>query len=410
MDREPKDSTAEVTTRGLYAAYATGFFSLSLVPMTHVVVPLWALALGASPALIGITVAARSLLPLLFSIHGGVMMDRLGTRRMTLFFTLIGAVFALLYPLLPWVSTLIVLQLLVGLTQGMSWIGAQTKIAKLTRVSSVYAGRFSFITTLGTFVGPLLVGKAWDVFGAWGAFVVIGVWGGCLSCSVFALPAPDQPDGRSQQRLAWRDFLPNWTDYVRAFALVSIPAVALVIMATFLRIAAFSVQGSFYTVYLEGIGFSGTMIGALFAVSSLLGSLATLLVGPVTKVIQAHWALLVFITTAIVVICITPLLEDFVFLLIAAGIFGIGLGMGLPLLLSILSKAIRLRDQGMSVGLRTTANRLASLFIPLMMGFAIEMLGIKMGFLVVALVLLAIVGITIAIVLRTPTFSAESNS
>lgn len=404
------DSEIEPAARELNAAYATGFFSLSLVPMTYLVVPLWALSLNVSASMIGIAIASRSLLPFFLSIHGGAMMDRLGTRRTTLFFTLSGAILSLLYPLLPWIGSLIVLQLLVGLAQGMGWIGAQTKIARMTRGNPKYAGRFSFITTLGTFVGPLLVGFAWDAGGAWGGFSLIAVWGACLSFSVYRLPAPAQSAEHRQPRFGFRDVVPNMADYVQAFALLSIPGVALVIVVTFLRIATISVQGSFYTVYLNGIGLSGTHIGMLVGLSALIGSLAALSVGPVIRRVKAHWALLIATAISIVAISVTPLLENFAALLLAAGIFGIGIGAGLPMLLMILADATSRRGQGMSVGVRTTANRLASFVVPLLMGFVVEFAGIHQGFLVVAIMLLLMLGVTAVIVRRSAAIASGAGT
>lgn len=389
---------------GLYAVYATAFFSLSLVPMTSLIVPLWALSLGATPVLIGIIVAARSVLPFFLSIHGGALMDRLGTRRLMLIFTASGAVLSLLYPLLPYVPLLIALQLLVGWAQGMGWIGAQTKIARLTRGNATYAANFSFFSTLGTFIGPLVAGAAWDHFGSWGAFMSIALWGGILSWSAYRLPAP--PTGQDRfSNWRWRELFPHVSDYVRAFALLSIPGVALVVAGTFLRISAFSVQGSFYTVYLDSIGMSGTRIGMLVGVAALVGGPAALLAGPLVKFLRPHWVLLGSIAVAVVFICITPLLDNFMSLLIAAAIFGLGLGVGLPLLLSSLSEATSEREQGVSVGLRTTANRLASIVIPVLMGLVIELAGIEYGFLVVGIVLLGILGATASIVHRSPAFS-----
>lgn len=396
--------------RDLNAAYATGFFSLSLVPMTFLLVPLWALSLDISASMIGIAVASRSLLPFFLSIHGGAMMDRLGTRRTTLFFTVSGAVLSLLYPLLPWIGSLIALQLLVGLAQGMGWIGAQTKIARMTRGNPKYTGRFSFITTLGTFVGPLLVGLAWDAGGAWGGFSLIAMWGACLSFCVYRLPASARSQEPRQPRFGLRDLAPKMSDYVQAFAMLSIPGVALVIVVTFLRLATISVQGSFYTVYLAGIGLSGTRIGMLVGLSALIGSLAALSVGPVTKRVTAHWALLIATAISIVAICVTPLLESFTALLIAAGIFGIGIGVGLPMLLTILADATSRRGQGMSVGLRTTANRLASFVVPLSMGFVVEFFGIHRGFLVVAIMLLLILSISAVIVRRSAAFATGAKT
>lgn len=399
------ESTQEerVEARGLYAVYATAFFSLSLVPMTSLVVPLWALFLGATPSMIGIVVAARSVLPLFLSIHGGAMMDRLGTRRLMLVFTAAGALLTLLYPLLPYLSALIGLQLLLGWAQGMGWLGAQTKLARLSRGNAKYAAHFSFFTTLGTFLGPLAAGAAWDLYSAWGAFMLITVWGAALAWATYRLPTPGT-DRERTRRITWRDMLPNLSDYVRAFALMSIPSVALVVVATFLRIGVFTVQGSFYTVYLEGIGMSGTLIGILVGGSALVGGPAALLTAPAQKKVQSHWLLLGSIAVAVVAICVTPLLHGFTAFAIAAVVFGLGLGVGLPLLLSVLSDASGARDQGISVGLRTTANRLASIVIPLLMGFLIEIVGIQRGFLAVGLILLGTIGVAAWIVYRSPAF------
>ncbi len=201
--------------------------------------------------------------------------------------------------------------------------------------------------------------------------------------------------------------LPDPADYWRAFALMGIPAVAFIVGATFLRISAFSVQSSFYTVYLQGIGFSGSLIGILIGFESLIGGPASLLTGVAVKAIRPHWLLLLSIGIAIVAISMTPLLESFIPLLIMAGIFGIGVGMGFPLLLSILSNAVNSREQGLSVGLRTTANRLASIVVPVAMGFVIEFTGIEWGFLVIGVTLLAILCVVAWAVHRSGAFARD---
>ena len=60
--------------------FASGFLALGLVPLTAVIVPLYALGIGASPAEVGIIMAMRSLLPFLLAIPGGAMVDRYGVR------------------------------------------------------------------------------------------------------------------------------------------------------------------------------------------------------------------------------------------------------------------------------------------------------------------------------------------
>ena len=89
------------------AVYASGLFNHSMQPMVMVLLPLWVVTLNPSPFMIGIVLGSRFVLPILFSIHGGAMMDRLGARPVMLGVGLIGAVVPLLIPVAPWILSLI---------------------------------------------------------------------------------------------------------------------------------------------------------------------------------------------------------------------------------------------------------------------------------------------------------------
>ena len=71
--------------------YGTAFFTGNLFPMSHVVMPLWALELGASPLLIGIIISSRQILPVTLSIHGGALLDRFGARNVIMVLGVVGA-------------------------------------------------------------------------------------------------------------------------------------------------------------------------------------------------------------------------------------------------------------------------------------------------------------------------------
>ena len=65
--------------------YVAGPFSMGYVDFYTFLIPLYGLSLGLNASEIGILVGGRSILALFLSIHIGVLMDRLGTRRVTLF-------------------------------------------------------------------------------------------------------------------------------------------------------------------------------------------------------------------------------------------------------------------------------------------------------------------------------------
>ena len=70
----------QINHRALYASYAVGLFSGGQWDMMGIIIPLFAVFIGLSPGEIGLVVAARSALSVIFSIHGGILMDRLGVR------------------------------------------------------------------------------------------------------------------------------------------------------------------------------------------------------------------------------------------------------------------------------------------------------------------------------------------
>jgi len=65
------------------------------------------------------------------------------------------------------------------------------------------------------------------------------------------------------------------------------------------------------------------------------------------------------------------------------------LGFNQPLMISVMASASPPSVQGQTVGLRTTANRAASTFVPVAMGLLIEVIGIEYSFYVMGIAMLA---------------------
>ena len=84
--------------RQQWPIYGAGLFSNSNITISSIIVPLWALYLGVSPWLIGILLGARHLPGLLFAIHGGVLLDRLGARPVMITFAAIAVAVPILFP------------------------------------------------------------------------------------------------------------------------------------------------------------------------------------------------------------------------------------------------------------------------------------------------------------------------
>jgi MFS family permease len=375
--------------RAIAGIYGTAFFSLSLVPMASLVVPLWAVQhLNATPIWVGIAVGARSFMPLLFSIHGGALMDRLGTRRVMVWCAGITLVTFPLYVVWQSMVGLIALQLVIGLSQGLAWVGAQALYGQLSRGSAEHAGRLTFFSSFGSFLGPLIAGIANDMAGVMGGFAALSLWS--LILNVFTLIIPKHIDGQAAKtRVDLRALMPRFDDYKRAALLCLIPAVTLVLVFTFIRIAISGIQGSFYVVYLADIHMTGTQIGILMGCANIIAGPAALLTKWATRLMPGTWVMVTMTVVCVTFITMTPLTGDFWVLLGFSVVYGIGVGVGFPTLLSLLTLAVPMEYQGMAAGLRTTANRAATLIIPVAMGALAEFWGVEPSFYAVGGALMA---------------------
>ncbi len=394
------------------AVYGIGLFSTSMFYMAAVVVPLWVAMLESSPLLVGMVLGARHLLPLFLSIHGGSLMDRLGGRRVMLFFAVLGIAIPLFYPALPWLWAVLALQMIAGLSDSMGWLGAQTLIGQHMRGSTVYTGRLSFSVRFGHFVAPPAIGAVWDSFGPLWAFTGLSVWGFGMLCCALMLPAQPKPDTApatpGRPRVTLRDLLPRPGDYFDAFRLLAMPTIALVVMMSMLHHVGSSMQSTFFVVYLGGIGFSGTEIGLLLSAYSMVAALGALFAGRMARLMKPYWLMMGAVLAGVLSVAITPLLGSLFLLMIAAALRGASNGVSQPMLISTVLRAAGPAIQGRAVGMRGTANRVASIIAPVVMGGLAELTSIETSFYIIGAIATVLMGLLVLHVIRSPELSASN--
>jgi MFS family permease len=374
--------------------YVAGPFAMGHTEFYNFVIPLYGLSLGMSAGQIGMLVGARSLLAVFLSIHVGVLMDRLGTRRVALFFVWTAMGLAPVFPLLPWFWPLLLLQVVNGGALQFAWSGSQTLIAQLAEGEAEYLGRFSFFARIGTTVAPMIAGAAWDFGGAWPAYALGFAWGAALTVALSRAPevpiaVRDRRHPSPRARLRVVDVLPRLPDYIQCFALIAIPAVATTMAIIFLRTATNGVQSSIYIVYLKGIGLTGTSIGILFAAIEITSGLGSLFAGRAMRLGDPRRTMLSGTVLSILLICVTPFFGGIFALLFAAqAARGWLQGVVQPMMFSVQAKAVGPHRQGSVVGLRQTMNRLAAIIIPPLVGSIADHWGAGRSFVILGIVLL----------------------
>ena len=407
---------SSVRSRLPASLYVAGPFAQGYTQLYNFLIPLYGVSLGMSAGEIGMLVGGRSLMAVFLSIHVGVLMDRFGTRRVTLFFVWTAMALAPVFPLLSWFWPLLLLQVVNGGALQFAWSGSQTLVAQLAEGEAEYLGRFSFFARIGTTAAPMIVGAAWDFGGAWPSYGFGFAWGAALTLALLRAPeaqtaAGDGRDPRRRARLRFNDMLPRLPDYVRCFALMAIPAVATTMAIIFLRTATNGVQSSLYIVYLKGVGLTGTSIGILFAAIEVTSGLGSLFAGRVMRLGDPQRTMLSGIVLSILLICATPFTGGiFVLLLAAQASRGWLQGVVQPMMFSVQAKAVGPYRQGAVVGLRQTMNRLAAIAIPPTMGAIADRWGAGHSFVIlgtVLIVLCAPVALITRRAARTATNQAE---
>ncbi|MDH3240834.1 MAG: MFS transporter [Alphaproteobacteria bacterium] len=394
------------------AVYAIAFFAGSPFIILSVIMPLWALELGASPIFIGLIISSRQILVITMAVHGGALLDRFGPRLVIFLSGAIGGLTMALFPFFPYLAVIIVLQAISGFAETTAWIGAQTLVGRQLGGRPVYAGRMTSSARVGSFIGPVLVGLVWKYVGADTAFWFMAAWVFMAGASALTLPATppaETPAAKAGTETAAEEpepeaepppaaprkrtsVLPSFADYATTYRLLLLPAVALVIAVTFMRQTGSGIQSSFYGVWLKQAGYDADAIGLFLGVSNAASAASALTVGALTRRFSEHWALIGATVLAIAAIAVTPALDGFWILLFAIFLRGVGQGWNFPIMLAIASRAVGQHLQGRVVALRITFNRLGGALVPILMGMLAEIIGIEASFYVIGIAGLVLLG------------------
>jgi len=176
--------------------------------------------------------------------------------------------------------------------------------------------------------------------------------------------------------------------------------VAYVIVVSAVLAGTYAMRHTFLAVYLESIEFTGGEIGFIVGSIALSGSVAGLAVGRLSRWVEPHWLILVGTALATVTFCLAPLFSGFWSLWAIACATGVCSGTAFPMILSVLTRSAGTEQQGISVGLRATMNRTASLTVPVLMGAIVGVTSLATGFFAMGAIIVTIVAIMGVVLVR----------
>lgn len=328
---------------------------------SKVLVSLFAIDLGASPATIGVLYAMYSVFPVLLSVYAGKYSDRHGFRRPALIGSC-GLLASLLLPFfVPALPALFVAASLAGMCHIFYVVAIQHLIGSIgegadrTRNYSLFA----ICVGLTSLVGPLVSGFSIDGIGhratylLLAGFPAVAVLVLLLATSLRSRPLPpERPAGRR-----------------RVIDLLGNAPLRRVLMATAFLETGMEAFNFLMPIYGHSIGLSASQIGIVMGAFALaLMSVRTVMTALVRRSSEERvFSLSLILASAA---CIGfPLVSSFALVAAMSFVLGLGLGCGAPLSMTLSYNRAPAARTGEAIGLRQTVNKAIESTVPIIFGF-----------------------------------------
>lgn len=344
----------------LWPLIALTILAHSVFNGSRMLVSLYAIHLHASPLTVGALMSFYALLPMLFAVSAGRLIDRVGA-RWPMFAASVALALGTLAPFVwPRLETLYVASTLIGTGFMVFHVAVNQVVGALGRPED-RAANFSWLAlgfSVSGSLGPLLTGFAIDTIGHAATFLLLFVFPlpplVVLWLNRPELPRAKERKGDSGERRVM-DLLRN-RDLRRVF------------IASGLLSMGWDLYTFVIPIYGSRIGLSASTIGVIMG-SFAIATFAVRLVMPLLVRRVKEWHT---ITAALLITAGTYSLFPFftsVPLLIALSfILGIGLGCAQPMVMALLYNTSPPGRQGEAVGVRTTVMNASHTALPLAFG------------------------------------------
>ncbi len=325
----------------------------------RVTVSLDALALGASAATVGGLLALFALLPMFLGIAAGRLADRIGVRKPMLAGSIGTAASALIPTVLPGLPALFVAAALSGVSFMAFQVATQYATGEMgppgarTRNYGLLAVGYSTSSILG----PLVAGLTIDHAGFRPAFAVLSLMPllpiAVLASNRIALPGPHPAHAAHVRRAL--DLLGNRT-LLRVFVINGMTAVA------------WELHTLFVPIYGNSIGLSASSVGLILAAFASATFTIRLAMPVIAKRLPEHRVLTLALYVAAAVYLAIPFSRDASTLMLLSFCLGLGLGMGQPMVMSLLHSLAPAGRMGETAGVRMSLMNSMSVAVPLVFG------------------------------------------
>lgn len=363
---------------------ALSLFTITNIRGGRLLLPLYALSLGADPFTVGLVAATFSALPMMLSVPAGKMSDRLGT-RWPLLFGIAGSTAGILVPFF-WHSmpALFIAAVMNGFAFTFYNVSLQNTIGLLstadTRVKN-YAN-FGLMNAIGQFIAPLLVGFSIDHLGhAQACLVVSALAIAPIAMLVFA--GAGLPKGSAKPAKSGGGLLHQLAD----------PDVRRVLAISSLMVTGIDLFIFYMPIYGHQLGLSATAIGMIIACYAAASFITRIILAWLMKRHSLQQVLIGAFCLMAASFLLLPLFSSAVLLGLIAFVFGLGAGCGQPITMSLSFSNAAEGRSGEAMGLRMAVNHGTRVAIPVLFGSVGSLFGLYPVFWINAFMLFGGIGL-----------------
>lgn len=342
--------------------------------MSAPLVPLQVTALGAAPSLLGVLISVTAIGSLLVAVPSGVLIQRFGARALIAVACCLVTVSCLLICSIPVIGVFFIGLTFFEIGRVIIAVGTQGHTANLSsgRNPGLYFGWYGSAASIGQMLGPYAAGLLIDTLGYRLTWAGIGVLMLLTGLVLIILIKPGQFGSDNAQKSHY--------SLGQMKRLLNIPAVV-AILVSFIVVFATGARTIFFPLYVNGLRYSASAIGAIMSLRALASVSSRLLMRRFLLVCGGRIpTLLVSITALSIGVGLTPFCRGLAGLIFVSILVGIGTGLAHPLSMATVADGVKPEDRGVALGVRLTGTRLAKLINPLFFGLITQGFGISMAF------------------------------
>ena len=333
--------------------YGTGLHA------ARVLLALYALELGAGPLAVGVLAATYSAFPMLITVPAGRLADRFGARWPLMAAAVVGALAMLVPYFVPGLPGIFLAMGILGSLGGVQSVLIQNLVGLLsTPVNrSQNFSTASLLSSIAAFLGPLIAGFSIEQFGHAVAclyvaflilvpFVMLAIRGGALRGGAVR---PTQAEGGIR-------------------AILSEPGVRKVLITTSLLNIGTELFQFYIPVYTHAIGLSPSTIGMVLAMEAAAAFVVRLVLPRLIARFTEEKMLVYAFYAGAISLALVPFFTSAVMLALISFMFGLGMGVGQPIITMLMFSNSPPGRSGETMGLRMTVIYFTKIVGPVLFG------------------------------------------